>query len=103
METQNKPTIVLNTSPAALQAGTLVRDSMLVLAALPALVGVLGRGDVIGIVNYLGSQEFAPAAGVLLTGGVLLWRQLLARKAKRVELALALARPSEIKIVGSAK
>lgn len=99
MNTEEKP-IVVNASPAGLQAGTLARDVTLVLAALPALVAVLGRRDLVEIVNYLGSAEFAPAAGVIVTAAVLVWRQLLARRAKATQLTLAQAEPGQVKIVG---
>ena len=99
MEQEQKP-IVLDASPAGLQAGTLARDAVLVLAALPTLVAVVGRRDLVEIVNYLGSAEFAPAAGVIVTAGVLVWRQVLARRSKAQQVRLAEAEPGSVEIVG---
>lgn len=99
MDQERKP-IIVNASPAGLQAGTFARDALLVLAALPTLVAVLGRRDLVEIVNYLGSAEFAPAAGVIVTAGVLVWRQLLARRAKAQQVRLAQAEPGSVEIVG---
>ena len=98
MDQETNP-IVVNASPVGLQAGTFARDAMLVLAALPTLVAVIGRRDLVEIVNYLGSAEFAPAAGVIVTAGVLVWRQLLARRAKATQLTLARAKPAQIQII----
>lgn len=91
--------VVVNPSPVADQVGTIMRDLALILAALPALLAVLGTRDVKQIVGFLSSTEFAPVLGVLVTGGVLLWRQLIARRAKAELVTVATAAPDSVAVI----
>lgn len=77
--------IIVNPSPAKDQIATATRDVALLLAALPALIALLGKRDVIGIVNYLASAEGSTVLGMIVAAVVVGWRQILARK-KKAEL-----------------
>lgn len=94
----DKP-VVVPASPVGDQAGTAGRDILLLLSALPALIAVLGTHDVTRIVAYLGSADFAPVLGILVTAGTLLWRQWIARKRHTNDVKVASAAPNSIAIV----
>lgn len=71
------------------QAGAATRDVALLLAAIPALLAFLGKRDFIGLVTWLSSVEGLPALGVIVTAGVVVWRQCLTRWSKRKLITLA--------------
>lgn len=75
------PPIAVPNSAVPSQISTLLRDLTIVLTALPALLAVLGTRDLLHIIAYVRSVEFAPALGVIVGAGVLLWRQINARRA----------------------
>jgi hypothetical protein len=86
-DTPTTPMIV-NSSPTKDQIGSIARDILLVAAALPTLVAVLGTHDLGKIVAYIESQQFYPVLGVLVTGGVVVWRQIITRT-RKAELVTA--------------
>jgi len=91
--------IVVNPSPVKDQVMTATRDVALILAAIPALIALLGKRDVIGIVNYLASAEGSAVLGMLVAAGVVIWRQLLARRANAKLKIVAEAAPNRVAIV----
>ncbi|MET0363014.1 MAG: hypothetical protein ABW169_00030 [Sphingobium sp.] len=91
--------IVVNPSPVKDQVMTATRDITLILAAIPALIALLGKRDVIGIVNYLASAEGSAVLGMLVAAGVVVWRQLLARRANAKLQIVAEAAPNRVAIV----
>jgi hypothetical protein len=80
--------------PPASQTGTAVRDIALIVGALPALLAVLGTRDLTKVVDYIASVQFAPALGVILTGGVMLWRQRHAARVKNAAPATIVTGPA---------
>lgn len=69
-------------SPVPEQVGSITRDILLIASVLPALLAVLGTYDVTKITIFIASQQFAPVLGLIVTGGVVLWRQIITRKRK---------------------
>lgn len=88
-EIETPPPIQVVDSTAKEQAGAATRDLALVLASIPALLAFIGKRDFIGLVTWLSSVEGLPALGVIATAGVLIWRQLLTRWAKRKLITVA--------------
>lgn len=86
--------IIVNPNPAKDQIATATRDVALLLAALPALIALLGKRDVIGIVNYLASAEGSTVLGMIVAAGVVAWRQNHARR-KKAELVTVAASASD--------
>jgi hypothetical protein len=80
--------------PVATQTGTAVRDIALIVGALPALLAVLGTRDLTKVVDFVASVQFAPALGVILTGGVMLWRQRHAARVKSAAPATIVTGPA---------
>lgn len=91
--------IIVNASPAKDQIATATRDVALLLAALPALIALLGKRDVIGIVNYLASAEGSTVLGMIVAAGVVGWRQWLARRKKAQLVTVAASAPDRVAIV----
>lgn len=91
-----KQPLEINPSPTGDQLGTLTRDLALILGAIPALLAVLGTRDFVAVVTYLRSAEFAPVAGVLWTVAIMVWRQLIARRAKAKLVNAALTPPVDV-------
>lgn len=91
--------IVVNPNPAKDQIATATRDVALLLAALPALIALLGKRDVIGIVNYLASAEGSTVLGMLVAAGVVAWRQIIARRKKAELVTVAEAAPNRVAVV----
>lgn len=95
----NENPIIVNPNPAKDQIATATRDVALILAALPALIALLGKRDVIGIVNYLASAEGSTVLGAIVAAGVLVWRQFIARQKKAELVAVATAAPDQVAVV----
>lgn len=93
---ETPPPIQVTDSTAKEQGGAGARDLMLLVAALPALVAVLGKGDVIAIVNFIASAEFAPALGVLAVAAVGIWRQIITRRSKQKLITTALSADNSV-------
>jgi hypothetical protein len=91
--------IIVHSSPAREQASTAARDVTLIVAALPALIAVLGTRDVKAIVDYVASAEFAPVLGLIVSLAVMAWRQRHTRRAKARMVKLAEASPDALAIV----
>jgi hypothetical protein len=82
----DKP-IVVPESPTGTQVATGTRDILLIVAALPALVAVLGTRDVKQIVDWFAGQEGLAFVAVMIAVGTPLWRQWNARR-KHADLKL---------------
>jgi len=96
----DKP-IVVSPSPAATQAGTGTRDFLLLVAALPALMAVLGTRDVKQIVDWLAGQQGLTFLGLAIAIGTPIWRQWLARRKHANELKMATSADDAVaKVVG---
>lgn len=98
-EIETPPPLQVTDSTAKEQTGAAVRDLMLVVAVLPALVAVLGTRDLKAIVDFVASEQFAPALGVILALAVVVWRQLVTRWEKRKLITSAKAAPDSVATV----
>ena len=98
MDTPDTP-IVINASPVTDQAAAASRDVLLVVAALPTLIAVLGTHDVQQIVTYVSGAGFAPVLGILVTAGVMIWRQIVTRRHKANLVTAAEAAPNSVAII----
>lgn len=98
-EIETPPPLKVTEGTAKEQTGAAVRDVLLVASALPALLAVLGTRDVKQIIDFIGSSDFAPALGVIVAAGVLVWRQCVTRWEKRKLITAADAAPSSVATV----
>lgn len=78
-ELPTPPAILVTDSTVQEQVGAALRFLALLAAAVPTLTALFGKRDLIGLINYISSAEFAPVLGVLVTAGVLGWSQVSAR------------------------
>ena len=86
----DKP-IEVPASPAGMQAATGTRDILLLVAALPALVAVLGKGNVKDIVDWFATEPGLAFVGLVIALGTPLWRQWLARRKHANEVKMAIS------------
>lgn len=93
-----KPIQVSPTATTA-QSGSAMRDVLLIVGVLPALLAVLGKRDLQALVDFIASTEFAPVLGIIVTGGVVAWRQWLARRQHAESLKMAQNTPDRVAVV----
>jgi hypothetical protein len=86
-------------SPLSDQASTATRDILLIISVLPALIAVLGTKDLVQIVAFIQSTQFAPVLGLLVGTGVVLYRQWLARRKHANELKMAKSADDRVAVV----
>lgn len=91
----DKP-IVVPATPTSTQIGTGSRDLMLLIAALPALVAVLGTRDVKQIVDWFASEPGIAFIGLAIVIGTPIYRQWLARRKHANEVKMADEAPDYI-------
>jgi hypothetical protein len=91
--------ITVPATPTSDQVGTLSRDFLLIVGVLPALLAVLGTRDVTKIVAFLSSSAFAPVLGLVLTAGVVGFRQWKARRTHAESVKMANASPNSVAVV----
>lgn len=94
----DKP-IQVAASPVADQTATVTRDLLLVISVLPALLAVLGTRDVVQIIAFIQSTQFAPVLGLIVGTGVIVWRQWLARKKHANDLKMAKSADDRVAVV----
>jgi hypothetical protein len=66
--------IVVNPSAVPVVAGTLGRDALVVLTALPILIKLIGARDLTGVLQYLQSSDGATLVSIVVPAVVLWWR-----------------------------
>jgi hypothetical protein len=96
--TPSKP-IEVPASPAPAQTATGARDMLLLIAALPALVAVLGTRDVKQIIDWLASEPGLAFVGLLIAIGTPIWRQWLARRTHAEQVKMATVAPDRVAVV----
>jgi len=94
--------IVVNPSAVPVVAGTLGRDALVVIAALPILVKLIGARDLTGILQYLQSSDGATLLSVVLPAVVLWWRSRRSVKEQAKLVAVAREAPDRVAIVTGA-
>ena len=72
--------------PAPAMAGTAVRDLLVILAALPILIKLIGARDLTSILQYLQSSEGATFLAVLLPILASGWRAYASYRTKKTLL-----------------
>ncbi|QDZ07441.1 hypothetical protein FPZ24_08080 [Sphingomonas panacisoli] len=96
----DKP-IEVPVTPTAAQVGTGTRDVLLLVAALPALVAVLGKHSMVDTVNWLGSEPGLAFVGLVIAIGTPAWRQWKARRQHANELKMAKSASDNVAVVKS--
>ena len=72
------PTVNVDSTPIPAALGVLVRQVSLILGALVALMSFVRERDIMGLIEYLASSDFATAVGVLVGLLSLLWSYIRA-------------------------
>lgn len=89
------PPIVVNPTPTQDQVSSGIRSAVLVVGAVGAILGFVGKHDLAGLITYLQSAAFLPAAFAIATVGSFLWGQLKTRhRAKQLAIVAASPRVS---------
>jgi len=96
--TQDTP-IVVNPSLSATAGGTILRDMLVIVAALPILVKLIGARDLRGILDWLASNDGATVLAVIVPLAVSGWRAWRATKQKTKLVTLAEAAPDSMAVV----
>lgn len=100
--TETVPTpVVVNPSPVGDITGSLVRDFVVVLAALPILVKMIGARDLTGLLHWVQSSDGALVLAIVLPIVASGWRALLARSKKATLVTVAEAAPDSVAQVRS--
>ncbi len=97
-DTPDKP-IEVSASPVAAQASTGARDALLLVATLPALVAVFGKGNVTDIVNWFAGEQGLSFVALVIAVGTTLWRQWLARKKNANDVRMARSADDSVAVV----
>lgn len=97
-DTPDKP-IEVAASAAPAQTATGARDILLLVAALPALVAILGKRDVKQLIDWLASEPGLAFVGLVIALGTAGWRQWLARRTHAEQLKMASATPDRVAVV----
>ena len=85
MDENEKPQIVLNTTPAADQAASLVRVIVISISVVTALAGFVSTRDLAGFILYIQSSDFLAALATLIALGTVTWGQWKIRhRAKQI-------------------
>lgn len=87
-DTAPKP-IEVTVSPAGEQTASISRDILLIMAVLPSLLAILGKRDLLALIKYIQSVEFAPVLSLLIGFGVIAWRQWVTRRNHASKLKMA--------------
>lgn len=98
MTDEAKP-IVVNPSAVPVVAGTLSRDVLIVLAALPILIKLIGARDLTGILQYLQSSDGATLLSVIVPAVVLWWRSRRSLKQQAKLVTVAREVPDSVAVV----
>lgn len=98
--TEQKP-IVVNASAVPAAAGTVVRDILVMLAALPILTKLIGARDLTAILQWLQSSDGAAFLAVVVPIAVSAWRAWRSVKEQREKVALASAAPDSVAVVAN--
>lgn len=96
--TQETP-IVVNSSLGATAGGTILRDILVIVAALPILVKLIGARDLRGILDWLASNDGATVLAIIVPLAVSGWRAWRATKQKAKLVTVAEAAPNSVAVV----
>lgn len=97
-DTPDKP-IEVSATAAKAQAATGARDILLLFAALPALVAVIGTRDLKQIIDWLASEPGLAFIGLLVAVLTPIYRQWLARRTHAEQVRMAAVAPDRVAVV----
>ena len=89
MSGNETPPIAVNPSPASDQVQAGLRSLVLVIGAVGAILGFVGKHDLAGLINYLQSAAFVPAALVLASAASFVWGQWKTRHRAKQLISVA--------------
>ncbi len=91
--------ITVNPSTIPDATGTVVRDLLVIAAAFPILVKLIGARDLTGLLHWLQSSEGATVLAILLPILASGWRAWLATRKKATLVTVASAAPDSVAVV----
>jgi hypothetical protein len=98
--TDTVPTpVVVNPSQVPDAIGSLVRDVMVIAAALPIVVKLVGARDLTGLLQWLQSSDGATAMAVALAMAASGWRAWLAMRKKATLVTVAESARDDVAVV----
>ena len=86
-------------TPGGIQAATGSRDILLLVAAIPALVAVLGTRNVKDIVDWFAGEQGLAFLGLLIAIVTPLWRQWLARRKHANDVKMAKSADNRVAVI----
>lgn len=101
MATTDTP-IVVNPSLLPSAGGTILRDILVIAAALPILVKLIGSRDLRGIIDWIGSSDGATVIAIVVPLLVSGWRAWRSTKQKAKFVTVAAAAPDSVAVVTKA-
>jgi len=96
---ETTPPVVVNPSAVPAVAGTLIRDLVVILAAIPIVVRLIGARDLRGLLDWMQSSDGALVVTIvapLIASG---WRAWRAKRKKAELVTVARAAPDSVAIV----
>jgi hypothetical protein len=88
--------IIVNPSAIPAQVATIARDVGVVIGALTAIGGFVQKRDLQGLLTFLQDNAFVSALGLVLTAGILVYRQWSTRRTNAKLKTLEPYAPSEV-------
>lgn len=81
------------------QLATGLRDLGLVVAFVPALLGLIGKHDIIGAMAFMQTEQGLTALSLIAGSGLFVWRQIIARRKVAVTVAAVESDPQNPSVV----
>lgn len=94
--------IVVSPSTVPEVAGTAVRDILVIAAAIPLVVKLIGARDLTGLLQWLQSSDGATVLAVVLPLAVSGWRAWRAGRQQQKFVTVARAAPDQVSVVTDA-
>lgn len=91
--------IVVNPSPAAEQISAGIRTLIVLVGGISAIIGLLGKHDILGLVVYLQSSAAVPVVGAAGAVGAFLYGQWKTIVRKREAVTIAAAAPDSVAVI----
>lgn len=94
-----QPPIVVNPSSVGEQISAGIRTMTVLAGGIAAILGFLGKRDVVGLVAYMQTGAFLPVAGAIAATGAFLYGQWKTIMRKRQMVRVAEAAPDRVAVV----
>lgn len=95
MDPNEKP-IIVDPSKINAQVGTGIRDLVVIIGVVSAVLGFVRTGDLNGLLSYIQAPEFLAAAGIVAVAAVTGYRQWRARRDTKALVKIADAAPDTV-------